>query len=85
MFASLASSLYAYRQSGVSPNPFGCRASVKLVVIAATGGLASDERVQSTFLGRAGAQALWLQAWTLQQLCTLGDTDPGRLKRQRKR
>jgi branched-chain amino acid transport system permease protein len=41
MFASLAGSLYAHFQSAVSPNPFGFKASVELVTMAAVGGLSS--------------------------------------------
>jgi branched-chain amino acid transport system permease protein len=41
VLASLAGSLYAHYQSAVSPNPFGFKASVELVTMAAVGGLAS--------------------------------------------
>jgi branched-chain amino acid transport system permease protein len=41
MLASLAGSLYAHFQSAVSPNPFGFKASVELVTMAAVGGLSS--------------------------------------------
>ena len=41
MFASLAGSLYAHFQSAVSPSPFGFKASVELVTMAAVGGLSS--------------------------------------------
>jgi branched-chain amino acid transport system permease protein len=41
VFASLAGGLYAHFQGAVSPNPFGFRASVELVVMAAVGGLSS--------------------------------------------
>jgi branched-chain amino acid transport system permease protein len=41
MFASLAGSLYAHFQSAVSPNPFGFKASVEMVTMAAVGGLSS--------------------------------------------
>jgi branched-chain amino acid transport system permease protein len=41
VLASLAGSLYAHFQSAVSPNPFGFKASVELVTMAAVGGLAS--------------------------------------------
>lgn len=41
IFASLAGSLYAHFQSAISPNPFGFRASVELVTMAAVGGLSS--------------------------------------------
>jgi branched-chain amino acid transport system permease protein len=41
MMASLAGSLYAHFQSAVSPNPFGFKASVELVTMAAVGGLTS--------------------------------------------
>ncbi len=41
VFASLAGSLYAHFQSAVSPNPFGFKASVELVTMAAVGGLSS--------------------------------------------
>ncbi|MGB7538009.1 MAG: branched-chain amino acid ABC transporter permease [Anaerolineales bacterium] len=41
MLASLAGSLYAHFQSAVSPSPFGFKASVELVTMAAVGGLSS--------------------------------------------
>ncbi len=41
VMASLAGSLYAHFQSAVSPNPFGFKASVELVTMAAVGGLSS--------------------------------------------